>query len=106
MSKPICRNFTELAVYLRDIDPSVATSIAKSILERVDIPELREFIAPQWEDVTAKIRFKEAGGSQYLGIEGVDFERPFRLIVNPLSNPDTLSKYKFDSGRIWRRREV
>jgi len=95
MSKPICQNFTELAAYLRDIDPSAATSIAKSILERVDIPELREFAAPPpepWVDITEDCRITNT----YCGSRGaavavrVPFEpgecpfyAPFVLFANP-----------------------
>jgi hypothetical protein len=91
MVKPICQNFTELAAYLRDIDPSAATSIAKSILERVDIPELREFVAPPpnpWVDITEECRITNT----YMPGVGVRvpfapgdglFYVPFILTVNP-----------------------
>jgi hypothetical protein len=101
MSKPICQNFTELAAYLRDIDPSAATSIAKSILERVDIPELREFVAPvsaPWEDIMADCRLTERSGEAVAVAVpftpgDTPFYTPFIVVPNPEWNKESFSLY-------------
>jgi len=94
MSKPICQNFTELAAYLRDIDPAAATSIAKSILERVDIPELREFIAPppkEWEDITALCRIGNLTPGFSAGISLPCIRVPFAPGDTPFYTPFIVS---------------
>ena len=101
MAKPICQNFTELAAYLRDIDPAAATSIAKSILERVDIPELREFVCVTpplglWENITRDCLMVD----KFCGAPGIavpfargdrPFFTPFIVAPNPVWDKASLS---------------
>jgi len=102
MIKPICQNFTELAAYLRDIDPMTATSIAKSILERVDIPELREFVSQSkpspWEDIMADCCLTDrSGGTASVAVPftpgDTPFYTPFMVVPNPDWNKGSCSIY-------------
>ena len=108
MSKPICQNFTELAAYLRDIDPAAATSIAKSILERVDIPELREFVAPakeEWEDVTGEMKVLTNKDYQdgEVSIAHSDGNGLIDLFPNGTWRVWGYAKMKVEGSKIWRR---